>query len=462
MPWHVVPDHADCGDGKFAVVADDDGEVVSCHPSRDAAEKHMAALYANEGKGDGRNSYRMSRIADRHRPGGKEHDQSAHGRRKNVKAAAGKVAATVADFTKALDGLDRDTKDAAGDDFDRARQRLISGDSPSDVVASIRRNIKNLQSEASDLADELDAAEGEGGARFDRIETNLSSVRVQIRGLRRLADEIERVAAGKKPAPSARGGRSRILPDVCVRDVDFELRGRDDGGDGRTLEGYAAVFGHAARIADLKGDFDEVILPGAFTRSLRARTPIVQWDHGKDPRVGTVPIAELQDLREDGKGLYVRARLYDNPVVEPIRQAIAGRSIKGMSFRFSVPAGGDTWTRSRDVERREVRDADVFELGPVAFPAYDSTTVSVRSLLATMDPDEIRALAGELAGYLGRAVDLSTRRDPRRTDLTRRPARGAGGGDGSEAAASQRGATQSPDELRTRDRVLRAIGAIRG
>lgn len=213
--------------------------------------------------------------------------------------------------------------------------------------------------------------------------------------------------------------RSRPSGGFFVRAFDFEARA---GGDGRTLEGYAAVFGKSARIRDLGGDFDEVIAPGAFTRSLGERTPVLQFEHGKDPRVGAVPIGAIEDLREDGQGLFVRATLFDNAVVEPVRQAIAGKAIKGMSFRFSVPDGGDKWTRDGKAEQREVRDADVYELGPVVFPAYDATSVGVRSLLAQLDPDDHRALLRELAAELRLATDL--------TDFTGQPdARSAGGGD---------------------------------
>jgi HK97 family phage prohead protease len=208
---------------------------------------------------------------------------------------------------------------------------------------------------------------------------------------------------------------------LCIRAFDFETRGR--AGDGRTLEGYAAVYNSPARIRDFGGDFDEVILPGAFTRSLQQRTPVMQWEHGKDPRVGTVPIATIEEINpEDPHGLYVRARLFDNPVIEPVRQAIAAGAVRGMSFRFGVPEKGDTWTRRvGNVDLREIRDADTSELGPVVFPAYDATSVSVRSLLAQLDPDEHRALIRELAAELRHAVDLE--------DLTGRSAQGAGGGD---------------------------------
>jgi len=214
------------------------------------------------------------------------------------------------------------------------------------------------------------------------------------------------------PALLAKLAATKALPkrgaavDLCVRSYDFEFRG--ESGDGRTLEGYAAVFNTPTRIRDTLGEFDEVILPGAFSRSLGARTPVLQWDHGRDPAVGTAPIGDIQDLREDDHGLFVRARLYDHPSTGRVRMAIAGQSVKGMSFRFGVPDKGDTWSKRTDQpDLREIRDADVHELGPVVFPAYTDTTVAVRSFLDLLTPDERRTFLHDLAAELRGAVDLS-------------------------------------------------------
>ncbi|MEU6267689.1 phage major capsid protein [Saccharopolyspora shandongensis] len=183
-------------------------------------------------------------------------------------------------------------------------------------------------------------------------------------------------------------------PELTTRSVEF--RANEDAGDGRTLEGYAAVFGAATEIRSWEGNFEEVIAPGAFARSLGERMPVIQFDHGNDVRTGSVPIGSFEELREDGHGLYVRARLFDNPVVEPIRQAIEGRAISGMSFAFRVK--DERWVdgkgrevskrdlpgllfdaRDRGPIRREIRDVDLFEAGPVVFPAYEQTSVGVRS-----------------------------------------------------------------------------------
>jgi HK97 family phage prohead protease len=261
--------------------------------------------------------------------------------------------------------------------------------------------------------------------------------------------EFVQKLAGMKAMPH----RSALLGDVFVRGFDFDLETR---GDGRTLDGYAAVFNHPTKIRDLQGEFEETILPGAFTRSIGERMPILQWDHGKDPRVGTVPIGSIQLLEEDSRGLHVRARLFDNPVVEPVRQAIEAKAIKGMSFRFGVPDGGDTWTRRKDApELREIRDADVHELGPVAFPAYDGTSVSVRSLLAQCDVDERRALIQELAAELRLALDL--------TDLTGRSDAGSddGGDTGAEPDQPAPPAPHQTVRQRLDQGALRARGIIK-
>lgn len=261
-------------------------------------------------------------------------------------------------------------------------------------------------------------------------------------------------AAGHKAA-----GRSRNIG-MCTRAFDFEASVQ--GGDGRTLEGYAAVFNSPARIRDLQGDFDETILPGAFKRSIERRTPVLQWDHGKDPRVGTAPIGKIEQLAEDDHGLHVRARLFGHSDIDRVREAIAEGAVSGMSFRFGVPKGGDTWSaRTGDVDLREISDTDIHELGPVVFPAYDTTSVSVRSILAGLSADETRELVHELAAHLRDAVDLQ--------DLAGRSGtRRADGGDPSDVQPRQRATRNSePDtaqptheQLRLQERALQALGVL--
>jgi len=199
----------------------------------------------------------------------------------------------------------------------------------------------------------------------------------------------------------------RSMHRLCYRSVEFRAAG--EPGDGRTLEGYAAVFNQPTRIQSFEGDFDEVIRRGAFRKTLTERTPVMQFDHGNDKRTGSTPIGAIQELHEDDYGLFVRARLFDNELVEPIRQAVEGGAIRGMSFKFRVVR--DNWLDSAgeriapdeladmladgEPVTREIREVELFELGPVVFPAYQQTSVGVRSVF---DPGQV-ALRGVIAQF---------------------------------------------------------------
>lgn len=215
---------------------------------------------------------------------------------------------------------------------------------------------------------------------------------------------------------------TRTLPSrLCYRAVEFRAAAAATG-DGRTLEGYAAVFDTPTEIQDWSGSYNEQISRGAFKRTLGQRMPVLQFDHGRDARTGTVPIGTINECREDKKGLYTLARLFDNDVVEPIRQAIEGKAIDGMSFRFRVIR--DKWTDNKGVEvegtelldllwqpgdrgplLRTILEVDLFELGPVVFPAYDTTSVGVRSMLAGLNREDREALVRDLANELRQSTD---------------------------------------------------------
>jgi HK97 family phage prohead protease len=208
-------------------------------------------------------------------------------------------------------------------------------------------------------------------------------------------------------------------PRHCFRAFEFRAE-QADGGDGRTLEGYAATFDTPTRIDSWEGMFDEQIARGAFKRTLNARMPVLQFDHGHDARTGSVPIGAIEDLREDATGLYVRARLFDNAVVDPIRQAIEGGAIDGMSFRFRVT--NDQWMkRDGEVDMRTIREVELFELGPVVFPAYESTTVGVRSLLAQLESGDRAALIRELAAELRPELRVQEPKEPVQLDTSEGP-----------------------------------------
>ena len=196
--------------------------------------------------------------------------------------------------------------------------------------------------------------------------------------------------------------RLDVPTDNLVRSVDFRA---SEAGDGLTLDGYAAVFGAATEINGGEGHFTEEIAPGAFKRSLGQRTPILQFDHGQHPLIGSMPIGVIRNITEDGHGLKVRARLSDNWLIQPVRDAIRDGAVTGMSFRFRVLK--DAWERRNGMSHRTIQEVELYEAGPVVFPAYVQTTVGVRSRQAIdllQDP-EVRS---EIASILASGTDLAS------------------------------------------------------
>ncbi len=124
---------------------------------------------------------------------------------------------------------------------------------------------------------------------------------------------------------------------------------------------------------------------------------MLQFDHGRHPLVGSIPIGVVTELHEDDHGLAVAARLHETWLTEPVRTAIASGSINGMSFRFTVVR--EEWRDARGKVIRDEREllqllyepgergpahrtlleVKVPELGPVVFPAYAATSASVRT-----------------------------------------------------------------------------------
>lgn len=190
-----------------------------------------------------------------------------------------------------------------------------------------------------------------------------------------------------------------------TRSVEFRASG---SGDGLTLDGYAAVFNAETRISGYEGDFIERIAPGAFKRSLGQRTPVLQFDHGQHPLIGSLPIGVFRSIAEDEHGLKVRARLSDNWLVQPVRDAIRDGGITGMSFRFRVIR--DAWTRRGGDQVRTIQEVELFEAGPVVHPAYEQTTVGVRSrqALTALEDPEVRS---EIARILASGTDLRSLAD---------------------------------------------------
>lgn len=141
---------------------------------------------------------------------------------------------------------------------------------------------------------------------------------------------------------------------------------------GRSLEGYAAVFGVETRIKD----FREVVLPGAFSASL-GRDVLALVDHDPAKVLGRTRSGTLQ-LKEDAKGLRFSIELADTTLARDVLEMVKRGDVGGCSFGFQVAPGGEHWQG----KRRELRAVNLLEISIVnAWPAYRGTEVHARAKL---------------------------------------------------------------------------------
>jgi HK97 family phage prohead protease len=175
-----------------------------------------------------------------------------------------------------------------------------------------------------------------------------------------------------------------------VNTVEFDVRNGEASSDGMSFTGYAAVFNSPSEPLP----FTEVIKEGAFKRSLKSRNEIKLFmNHNTDVVLGSTRAGTLK-LTEDSRGLLAQAELPDTSAGRDLSVLMKRGDVSSMSFGFSVPPKGDAW--SSDGATRELHQVRLHEVSIVTgFPAYEATTASVRSLdiLATRTAVDVDALS---------------------------------------------------------------------
>lgn len=162
----------------------------------------------------------------------------------------------------------------------------------------------------------------------------------------------------------------RIPKDVEKRTYTAELRTE---GDSNTVRGYAATWNTEASGLS----FREAIAPGAFSRSLAEGDDVFLLVNHDDQMI---PLARRSSgtlrIWEDEVGLPIEADLDpENPIAAGLLSALRRGDVDKMSFAFRVAPGGETTVDGV----RMLTDVDLFEVSVVTWPAYDATTVGVRS-----------------------------------------------------------------------------------
>lgn len=128
--------------------------------------------------------------------------------------------------------------------------------------------------------------------------------------------------------------------------------------------GYASVFHRVDRGGDR-------VLPGAFQRSIAqrgARGVRLLWQH--DPGA---PIGVIDEIGEDGRGLFVKGRLLlDVGRGRDAHALLRGAAIDGLSIGYR------TLLSDRDKDGvRNLREIDLWEVSLVTFPMQPAARVAL-------------------------------------------------------------------------------------
>lgn len=148
------------------------------------------------------------------------------------------------------------------------------------------------------------------------------------------------------------------------------------------IRGYAAVFyrsGDASTEYELYPGLVERIRPGAFDRAIAEKQDVRGLiNHSSDILLGRTT-AGTMTLAADSVGL--RYEILFNPDdADHARYAekIKRGDLSGASFSF-VPTAQSIESGKGGSDVRWVEDVNLFDVGPVTFPAYKAATSGIRS-----------------------------------------------------------------------------------
>jgi len=170
---------------------------------------------------------------------------------------------------------------------------------------------------------------------------------------------------------------------------DIELRVTDD--DNPKITGYAAKFNKWS--LDL-GGFREKIDKGAFDEAMKISDVRALKNHDPNLLLGRSTSGTLR-LNSNAVGLKFEIDPPDTSTGRDTVTEIKRKDITGCSFSFTTAEDDWKYLKDGSVERTIIRVGELFDCGPVTFPAYPDTTVAARSLERVLGEHTAESLGGE-------------------------------------------------------------------
>lgn len=174
---------------------------------------------------------------------------------------------------------------------------------------------------------------------------------------------------------------------------EIRVENRADGG--KMIVGYAAVY-HRADVPGseyrLAPDIVERIAPGAFDRALKEGQDVRGlYNHDPNFLLGRSAAGTMR-LSSDKTGLRYEIDLPDTQIGKDVASSIARGDLTGSSFAFRINGKeGQRFEKGKEYDVRHIVDCDLFDCGPVTYPAYSATSAAVRSADDCDDAIEARA-----------------------------------------------------------------------
>jgi uncharacterized protein len=175
---------------------------------------------------------------------------------------------------------------------------------------------------------------------------------------------------------------AKLTKEIRALPVALEIRANDENDETRTILGAIKYNNESREMRDYWGDtFVEEIAEGAFVESLKSRGVVGLWSHDTTQVLGNTKSGTLR-IDDTKTELRFELDIPDTSVGNDSWALIKRGDVDGVSFGMKVTK--EKWSsEDRDegkVYKRTILAADLYEISPVAFPAYPLNEVAVRSL----------------------------------------------------------------------------------
>lgn len=251
--------------------------------------------------------------------------------------------------------------------------------------------------------------------------------------MKEMAGMMSSMSSGRSRVTQVPMTYRRVYP---LEDIHILSRAKG-GGDGRTVEAYAAVFGVKTEVKDQHGHYIEENDPTAFNRTISQGTvmrALVLYNHGFDARgksggLPTVPLGHPTSITADRRGLLTVSRYNESAFADTVLESIKNGDITAQSYEgpifksnpMRVPRVGPG--QSLPLVRR--MEMGIRNYGPTPEPYYPEAEITAVRSAAELAED-FAGLDEDQRQELIRTLSTTPGWDPETAAILATPQRGPG------------------------------------